>query len=182
MNNMNNFYKLFEVFPSASTKEIIMAYENKITKYNNIKKLSKEQIYDIKMLKIGLHILINPQLRKKYNQSINTNDNMNKHKNNQDKEINKSNNEPMALNSNNEHTLDSLFNVDNSWMKDVNISTETTQSNKKTNFETNIGDRVFSLSNYNKRPGFSSDFEAELRKPLQGREDKSSQMLNKNKM
>lgn len=182
MNNMNNFYELFEVFPSASTKEIIMGYENKITKYNNIKKLSKEQIYDIKMLKIGLHILINHQLRKKYNQSINTNDNMNKTKKNKGKEIKKSNNEPMALNSTNEDTLDSLFNVDNSWMKDVNINTEATQSNKKNNFDTNIGDRVFSLSNFNKRPGFSSDFEAELRKPLQGREDKSSQMLNKNKM
>ena len=63
---MDNFYELFDVFPNSSKKEIIMAYENKITKYNNIKTLSNKQIYDIKMLKIGLHVLINH--REKYNQ------------------------------------------------------------------------------------------------------------------
>ncbi len=176
MNNMSNFYELFEVLQNASTKEIIMAYENKITKYNNIKKLSKEQIYDIKMLKIGLHILINPTLRKKYNLSLK---NSNKFKQEDSK---KSNNEPIAINSTNEDTLDSLFNIDNSWMKNVNINPDSIQSNKKNNFETNIGDRVFSLSNIHQRPGYSPDFESEIRKPLQGREDKSSQMLNKNKM
>lgn len=180
MSNMSNFYELFEVLSNASTKEIIMAYENKITKYNNIKKLSKEQIYEIKMLKIGLHILINPKLRDKYNLSIKNP--INKQNQNESKKLSKPNNEPMAINSTNDDSLDSLFNIDNSWMKDVNINPDTAQSNKKNNFDTNIGDRVFSLSNFNKRPGFSSDFEAELRKPLQGREDKSSQMLNKNKM
>lgn len=184
--SMNNFYELFEVYPNASTKEIIMAYENKITKFNNIKKLSKEQIYEIKMLKIGLHILITPSLREKYNKSFNSNKN-GENKNTQGMEQNKSQsqaqtNEPQALNSQNDESLDSLFKVDNSWMKDVNINMESSQSSKKMGFETNIGDRVFSMSNFNKRPGFSSDFESELRKPLQGREDKSSQMVNKNKM
>ena len=195
MNNINNFYKLFEILPNASNKEIIMAYENKITKYNNIKKLSNEQINDIKILKIGLHVLITPNLRKKYNKSFNIS---NKH--------DKVDSDPIALNSGNDDkntfekkqsffpndtptkyeflpqnvshsddSLESLFNVDNTWMKDINI-------NKKNNFDRNIGDRVFSLSNINQRPGFSSDFEAELRKPLQGREDKSTQILNKNKM
>ncbi len=42
-----------------------------------------------------------------------------------------------------------------------------------------IGDRVFSLSEFNKRPGFSSDFETELRKPQQGRIDKSDEKINK---
>ena len=56
MNNMNNFYELFEVFPSASTKEIIMGYENKITKYNNIKKLSKVVLTNFKpMIPAAFH-------------------------------------------------------------------------------------------------------------------------------
>lgn len=193
MNNINNFYKLFEILPNASNKEIIMAYENKITKYNNIKKLSNEQINDIKMLKIGLHVLITPNLRKKYNKSFNISNKLNIDK------YDKVESDPIALNSGNEithtkyeflpqnishsdETLESLFNVDNTWMKDINISLDATQTNKKNNFDRNIGDRIFSLSNINQRPGFSSDFEAELRKPLQGREDKSTQILNKNKM
>ena len=42
-----------------------------------------------------------------------------------------------------------------------------------------LGDRIFSLSEFNKRPGFSSDFETELRKPQQGRIDKSNEKINK---
>jgi len=46
---------------------------------------------------------------------------------------------------------------------------------RRNKFENNsIGDRVFSMSHFNKRPGYSSDFEIELRKPLQGREDKTT--------
>ena len=197
MNNINNFYKLFDVLQNASTKEIIMAYENKITKYNNIEKLSNEQVYNIKMLKIGLYILINPKLRKKYNETTTINNNANKPKDNEYKEVNKPDkpnkpnkpnksdkpdNEPIAINSLNDDTLDSLFNVDNSWMNKVNVNSESSQTNKKNNFDTNIGDRVFSLSDINKRPGFSADFESDIRKPMQGREDKSAQILNKNKM
>jgi hypothetical protein len=186
MSKMNNFYELFDVQPNASYKQIIMGYENKITKYNNLTKLTKEQIYNIKMLKIGLHILINPNLRAKYNKLlIGQADNKagNKPGNKADNKLgNKPDNEPIALNAGNDDNLDLLFNIDNSWMKQVNINLESSQANKKNNFETNIGDRIFSLSNFNKRPGFSTDFEAELRKPLQGREDKSNQTLNKNKM
>ena len=54
-----NFYDLFEIRSNSSTKEIIMAYENKITKFNNIDKLSNKQIQEIKQLKIGIYILIN---------------------------------------------------------------------------------------------------------------------------
>jgi hypothetical protein len=204
---MNNFYELFDILPNASIKEIIMAYENKITKYNNIKKLSKQQIYDIKMLKIGLYILIN--VREKYNKifykfepsainstnnepsainSTNNEPSAINSTNNEPSAINSTNNEPSAINSTNNETLDSLFNIDNSWMKnhkfdsnsnfDSNTNNDFTQLNKK-KFETNISDRVFSLSTLNKRPGFSFDFEAEIRKPLQGREDKTEQKLNK---
>lgn len=161
---MSNLYELFEVMSSASKKEIIGAYENKITKFNNCSKLSDEQIYEIKMLKIGLYVLINPELRQKYDISMG---------------IKKNNSsEPNAVNDNLESNLDSLFSVDNSWMKNVNVES----NGKKTRVDTNIGARVFSLSDMNQRPGYSSDFEASLRKPQQGREDKSNQMVNKNKM
>jgi hypothetical protein len=162
---MNNFYELFNITYTDSIEKIIMAYKKKINRYNNINKLSKEQIYDIKMLKTGLYILINPKLREKYNETLNKN----------------ITNDTLAIKSINEDaldTLDSLFNVDNSWMNNINVNKE--QSAKKNNFETNIGDRVFSLSELNKRPGYSHDFDGELRKPLQGREDKSSEILNKN--
>lgn len=167
---MNNFYELFDILPTDSTEKIIIAYKNKINAYNNINKLSKEQIYDIKMLKTGLYILINPKFREKYNKILN-----------EPKPLKKIiTNDPLAINSVNEDTLDTLFNVDNSWMNNTDINKEQSQSNKKNNFETNIGNRIFSLSELNKRPGYSHDFDGELRKPLQGREDKSSQVLNKN--
>jgi hypothetical protein len=169
---MNNFYELFEILPNASIKQIIMGYENKITKYNNLKKLTKEQVYEIKKLKIGLHILINPNLRKKYNDSVKQSEPINLNKQSEPSE-------PQAINSGSDDTLDSLFNIDNSWMEKIN--NESTQLSKR-KLDINSNDRVFSLSELNKRPGFSSDFESELRKPLQGREDKSSQMVNKNKM
>lgn len=44
----------------------------------------------------------------------------------------------------------------------------------KSGFETNIGDRVFSLCELNKRPDYVSEFETLLRNPIQGRENKSS--------
>jgi hypothetical protein len=55
------------------------------------------------------------------------------------------------------------------------------QGRKWTNETNMLGDRVFSLSEFNKRPGFSSDFETELRKPHQGRIDKSDSKINKDK-
>jgi hypothetical protein len=164
MSNMDNFYKLFGVLSNASTNNIIMAYENKITKYNNIKELSKQDIYDIKKLKIGLYILIN--LRVIYNQILDKSDNSD-NSDNSDKS-DKLDNEPIAINSINEDSIDSLFKVDNIWMNDK------IHPDKKNNFETNIGDRVFSLNTLNNRHGFSYDCETNLRNPLQGRQDKTS--------
>lgn len=165
MSKMSNFYELFDVLPNASSKEIIMAYENKITKFNKLKALTSVQTHEIKMLKVALYVLITPELKNKYNKSFN--------------KIKSKTEEPQAINSGEFNNLDSLFNVDNSWMKDINSDSST--SVKKNKLDLNIGDRVFSLCDLNKRPGFSSDFEAELRKPQQGREDKSNQLLNKNK-
>ena len=53
---------------------------------------------------------------------------------------------------------------------------------KKENNKTSgtLGDRIFSLSSLNKMPGYSHDYEIELRKPLQGREDKTCDLINKN--
>jgi hypothetical protein len=48
---------------------------------------------------------------------------------------------------------------------------------EKKNNETNIlSDRIFSLSNFNKKPGYSTNDEINLRKPLQGRVDKTTDL------
>jgi DnaJ-class molecular chaperone len=61
----------------------------------------------------------------------------------------------------------------NEYINSQNILSDKIQnSNKKSGFETSIGDRVFSLSDLNKRPGNLSDFELLLRNPIQGREEK----------
>ena len=191
MDTKNNFYELLEVIKSASTREILGAYENKITKFNNISKLSDNQINEIKILKIALHVLITPKLRSKYNKymklknnkSINNNQDNILSNNEQDKSLNNNKqdainqNEPQAINQDMEASLDTLFNVDNTWMKSNSKTNESLS--KKNKFENNsIGDRVFSMSQFNKRPGYSSHCEGELRKPLQGREDKTSQITN----
>ncbi len=170
-NQMMNYYELFEIPFSASSKQIIMAYENKITKFNNLMKLSQEQVNEIKLLKVGLFILINEKLRNNYNRVIG----LKKHETKSHEFVSS---EPVAGNSNLQDSLDSLFSVDNSWMK--NQETNKSDTGRKGRNEINmIGDRVFSLSEFNKRPGFSSDFETELRKPQQGRIDKSDEKINK---
>jgi DnaJ-class molecular chaperone len=157
MNTKNNFYKLLDITNLASPNEIKKAYQNKIIKFNNIKKLSNDQISDIKMLKIALYVLLNSKLKQKYDNYIQS----------------ENNTEPQAINQNEDETLDSLFNVDNTWMSTQQKIPD--NSLRRNRFENNsIGDRVFSMSHLNKRPGYSSDFEIELRKPLQGREDKST--------
>lgn len=169
MDTKNNFYKLLDIIKSASTREILEAYKNKIIKFNNLSKLSNDQISEIKMLKIALYVLVTQDLRIKYNNFIESENKLSDKKNI---------NEPSAMNQNDETSLDSLFNVDNTWMtseKKINDN-----SLKRNKFENNsIGDRIFSMSQFNKRPGYSTDFEIELRKPLQGREDKSTKSISK---
>ena len=158
---MNNFYELFGISNTASTKDIISAYENKINKFSNLKTLNQTQVDEIKMFKVGLHILTNTKLKEKYNKIININN------------INKST-EPLANNDINDNNLDSIFNVDNSWMKNYNNKID--NNDKKIKYDTNISDRVFSLSDMNKRPGFSSESEVFLRMPSQGRENKTNKL------
>jgi len=81
------------------------------------------------------------------------------------------NNEPMAMNNEVDDSFDAVFNIDNSWMNTNKYINK--DSDKKNINETNIlGDRIFSLSNLNKKPGYSTKDEIDLRVPLQGRVEK----------
>jgi len=156
----NNYYELLEINPTSESNEIINAYKNKINKFKNIYIFDQEQINEIKFLKKALYILVNKKLRSKYNKSIGLSK--------------KVNNEPLAMNNDIDDSFDSVFNVDNSWMN-KHLS-KNNDKNKKNNNEINIiGDRIFSLSNLNKKPGYSTNDEINLRKPLQGRVDKMTE-------
>ena len=144
-----NFYDLFEIQSNSKSIEIINAYRNKIAKFKNIHNLDNNQILEIKILKSGLYILLDKKLRLIYNKSIDSG--------------------PMPMNHEINDSLDSVFNIDNSWMNN-NIKK---YDNKKNDNETNmIGNRIFCLSNLNKKPGYSTNHEIDLRKPLQGRVEK----------
>ena len=156
-----NFYELFEINPTSKSNEILNAYKNKINKFRNVHIIEYKQISEIKLLKQGLYILLNKKLRLKYNKTIGLSN-----------KSTKIDNEPMAMNNDIDDSLDSVFNIDNSWMhKHMDKDND---KNKKNNNEPNIiGDRIFSLSNLNKKPGYSTNDEIDLRKPLQGRIDKN---------
>jgi len=125
---MDNYYKLFNINNNASKNEIIHAYNEKINIYNYFKSLNQNQINKIKIFKKGLYILTTPELKQKYDDKL--------------------------FNSNN---IDSVFNIDNSWMKQYNIKNT---DNKK---DINFSSRIFGLSDLNKKPDFPSDIETLLR-------------------
>jgi hypothetical protein len=166
-NHLYNFYELFEIINTASTKQIIKAYQNKIMNYNNT--LSPDQINEIKIYKIGLYILMNTELRIIYDNILNNQmtQNVVSTINPEDTDIN---NLHASLNDQikEENSLDSLFNIDNTW-KDNNDDLGNKKTQNKTNIITN---RIFSMAEFNKKPNFPSDFESELRRPLQGRVEK----------
>jgi DnaJ-class molecular chaperone len=169
-NHLYNFYELFDIINTASTKQIIKAYQNKIMNYNNT--LSPDQINEIKIYKIGLYILMNIELRIIYDNILNNQmkQNVVSTINPEDTDIN---NLHASLNDQikEENSLDLLFNIDNTW-KDNN-DTNVDLGNKKTQIKTNIiTNRIFSMAEFNKKPNFPSDFESELRRPLQGRVEK----------
>lgn len=142
---MDNYYQLLNINNNASFENINLAYENAISKYNNLTFLLPQQISEIKKLKTALYILTNPELKNKYDNKL-------------------SNIKP--YNIDNEDDFDSVFKIDNSWMKD--------KQNITTKIEGNvISDRIFSLSHMNSRPGYSNDIDLEIRKPLQGRPEKN---------
>jgi DnaJ-class molecular chaperone len=142
---MDDYYQLLNINNNASFETINVAYENAISKYNNLTFLLPQQISEIKKLKTALYILTNPELKNKYDNKL-------------------SNIKP--YNIDNEDDFDSVFKVDNSWMKD--------KQNITTKIEGNvISDRIFSLSHMNTRPGYSNDIDLEIRKPQQGRPEKN---------
>ena len=142
---MDDYYQLLNINKNASFENINLAYENAISKYNNLTFLLPQQISEIKKLKTALYVLTNSELKNKYdNQMFNI----------------------KPHNIDNEDDFDSVFKIDNSWMKD--------KQNITTKIEGNvISDRIFSLSHMNSRPGYSNDFDLEIRKPLQGRPEKN---------
>ena len=143
-----NFYDLFEIQSNSKPIDIINAYKRKINKFKNIHILDNNQILEIKILKSGLHILLDKKLRLLYNKSLES--------------------EPLPMNHEMNDSFESVFNIDNSWMNNNKID-----NNKKNDHETNmIGDRIFSLTNFNRKPGYSTNDEIDLRKPLQGRVEK----------
>ena len=142
---MDDYYQLLNINNNASFETINLAYENAISKYNNLTFLLPQQISEIKKLKTALYILTNTELKNKYDNKL-------------------SNIKP--YNIDNDDDLESVFKVDNSWMKDKHNITTKIEGNV-------ISDRIFSLSHMNSRPGYSNDIDLEIRKPLQGRPEKN---------
>ena len=182
-NHLYNYYELFEIINTSSSNQIIKAYQNKIMNYNN-ENLSQIEINEIKILKMGLYILITPDLRIIYDYLLND-----------QLKYNQENNEKISISSAElgdaqgvssfkteyaeGNSLDALFNIDNTWKDKITINTsndnekEKESGYKKTQNKTDIiTNRIFSMAEFNKKPDFPSDFETELRKPLQGRVEK----------
>ena len=142
---MDDYYQLLNINKNSSFENINLAYENAINKYNNLTFLLPQQISEIKKLKTALYILTNPELKNKYDNQL-------------------SNIKPHNID--NDDDLDSVFKVDNDWMKNKHNITDKIAGNV-------ISNRIFSLSHMNSRPGYSNDFDLEIRKPLQGRPEKN---------
>ena len=170
----SNFYDLFEIENISLINDIFSAYKNKINLFNEMEELSNENISRIKLLKIGLYILITPNLRTLYDNKIVQTSLQTKTEN----PTTSYNNDPVALNDDGNNNLDSLFNIDNSWMTKTDTSNNV---NKKKNLvEGNeIGNRIFSIKNITKQNDTFSEFANNLRKPLQGREEKKDKSENK---
>jgi DnaJ-class molecular chaperone len=179
---MDNFYILLEIPYDAMKDQIISSYKNKINKFNNFKKILQEHIKEIKLLKTALYILTNDELKRKYDillsYKINNTTEIQEPLAKTSKIIsaNEPNNIPVAGNHDEENTLDFVFNIDNSWMPKQNNSSDTNGKKIKVNANL-LGDRIFSLPQYGKKQNQPSEIDMDLRKPLQGREDKTNQNL-----
>jgi hypothetical protein len=155
MENDINYYRLFGISSESRQIDILLAYKNKINKFNNINRFDNNQILEIKLMKKGLYILLNKKLKFKYDKMLSLN-------------VEPINNvEPMPMNEDINESLDSVFQIDNSWMDQKKIKID-----KKTDNNI-IGDRIFSLSNLQKKPGYSTNDEIFLRNPSQGRVEKN---------
>ena len=74
---IHNYYEILNVPKNADNNIIINAYKQKISKYATIKSLSNEDKNNIKILKIAQYILLNSDLRTKYNKKILNNNEIN---------------------------------------------------------------------------------------------------------
>ena len=162
---MNNFYNLLQVNNTSSSHDIISSYKNKLSKYLHLNnKLSSEQIKEIKLLKTALYILSNHHLKTKYDILI---------KKEEEQPIIQEENKNidfLPCNMMEDSNLDSVFNIDNTWMNEINKQND---NSKKNRVEPKLlSDRVFSLPQYAKKQNNTLDNDNDLRKPLQGRENK----------
>ena len=203
MDKMRDFYELLEISKNSSEQQIIKSYNNKLSKFNTYKKILSEHVQEIKLLKTALYILTNTELKNNYDillkrteeidsikidpniisQISNELSNNNTSINYSEKKVTFTENslhedinnisDPVAGNMTNDDNLDSVFNIDNSWMNKINGNNG--DNGKKNKVETNLlGDRVFSLSQFGKKQNYPSDIDTDLRKPLQGRESKNA--------
>ena len=70
-NQLEDLYEILDVDFGSTTDDIIHQYNKKIKTFKNLlssgKKLTNEQKYQIKLLKISKYVLTNDSLREKYN-------------------------------------------------------------------------------------------------------------------
>jgi len=72
------------------------------------------------------------------------------------------------------NNMDVVFNLDNSWMNNINIPNDISKKNKNVPNNNPISDRVFSLNQYAKKQDNPSELGNDLRIPQQGRVDKTT--------
>lgn len=70
MEVIDYYYKILDIKYSSTNDEIKNAYKNKIDKYLHLPFLNDTQKHEIKELKKAKHILLDSQLRKKYDDII----------------------------------------------------------------------------------------------------------------
>jgi DnaJ-class molecular chaperone len=159
---MNNFYELLQVNNTSSVNDIISSYKNKLSIYSKSQEnnnLSSDQIKEIKLLKTAFYVLSDNNLRIKYDILI------------KKQQEDKKNSDFLPCNMMEDSNLDSVFNIDNTWMNQIDKPTD---NNKKNRVEPKLlSERVFSLPQYAKKQNNTLDNDNDLRKPLQGRENKT---------
>jgi DnaJ-class molecular chaperone len=168
---MYNYYEILNVDITSDINNIKSNYKNMIKKYYNKYNLSFEEIKYIKIIKTGLHILSNNNLKNKYNillfnNNKDDNNNIKQQDDKQDNNIDNNNDNKQDNYTDNydNNNLNDIFNINNAWMKDI----KTNDDDKK--LDNNIiNDRIFTLHN-NKFA--NNEIDNSIRKPLSCRDNK----------
>ena len=149
---MKNLYEYFEVSINANKKDILRSYEEKISKYCLLSSLTDKQIYEIKMLKVGLHILTDDFLRYKYNTLIQLENDSNSIKINKQKKSQENESKKLVINideSNNQQEQ----NINSSiWNRDIIIPS------KSSSYDVELSLRPITTSNRRHDPDYCSAF------------------------